>query len=169
VILVEDGVLSEADLRRALQVKVAEAIYDLFLWPEGKFDFKDGELPIPPATSPGASPDTSTPGSPVPTNPTDEPQGVVSVLNFYNGGPDTAPAQAIADKNALTAGGVTAKLMHTDDWTLEQPPATRGWLLYVDAPTAEELNGVCDTIRGQFPGAVRDCSQAAPQQATPAA
>ena len=48
VILVEGGVLTEADLRRAMQVKVAETIYDLFLWPEGKFDFKDGELPNPP-------------------------------------------------------------------------------------------------------------------------
>ena len=48
VVLVGDGAVSEDDLRRALQVKVAETIYDLFLWPEGKFDFKDGELPDPP-------------------------------------------------------------------------------------------------------------------------
>lgn len=45
VILVDSGVITEADLRRTLQVKVAETIYDLFLWPEGRFDFKDGELP----------------------------------------------------------------------------------------------------------------------------
>jgi hypothetical protein len=45
VILVGDGVFTEADLRHALQVKVAETIYDLFLWPEGRFEFKDGELP----------------------------------------------------------------------------------------------------------------------------
>jgi len=51
VILVGDGAVAEADLRRALQVKVGETIYDLFLWPEGKFDFKDGELPSPPGIS----------------------------------------------------------------------------------------------------------------------
>jgi len=48
VILVGDGVFTEADLRHALQAKVAETIYDLFLWPEGNFSFKDGELPQPP-------------------------------------------------------------------------------------------------------------------------
>jgi hypothetical protein len=47
-ILVGDGAVTEDDLRHALQVKVAEVIYDLFLWPEGRFDFKDGELPHPP-------------------------------------------------------------------------------------------------------------------------
>jgi uncharacterized protein DUF4388 len=48
VILVGDGAVSEADLRRALQLKSGEAVYDLFLWPEGHFEFKDGELPVPP-------------------------------------------------------------------------------------------------------------------------
>ena len=48
VILVGDGAVSEDDLRRALQLKVGETIYDLFLWPEGQFEFKDGELPQPP-------------------------------------------------------------------------------------------------------------------------
>jgi hypothetical protein len=47
VILVGDGVVKEDDLRRAMQIKVGEAIYDLFLWPEGRFEFKDGELPEP--------------------------------------------------------------------------------------------------------------------------
>ena len=47
VILVGDGAVSEDDLRRALQLKVGETIYDLFLWPEGNFRFKDGELPQP--------------------------------------------------------------------------------------------------------------------------
>ena len=51
VILVGDGAVSEADLRRALQLKVGETIYDLFLWPEGQFEFKDGELPKPPGIS----------------------------------------------------------------------------------------------------------------------
>ena len=37
VILVGDGAVSEDDLRRALQLKVGETIYDLFLWPEGNF------------------------------------------------------------------------------------------------------------------------------------
>ena len=36
---------SEDDLRRALKAKAEETIYDLFLWPEGQFEFKDGEFP----------------------------------------------------------------------------------------------------------------------------
>ena len=44
-ILVGDGLITEESLREALQVKVAEAIYDLFLWPEGRFEFKDGDVP----------------------------------------------------------------------------------------------------------------------------
>jgi hypothetical protein len=44
-ILVADGVVSEDDLRGALQRKVAETIYDLFLWSEGNFEFKDGDVP----------------------------------------------------------------------------------------------------------------------------
>ena len=45
VILVAEGVVGEDDLRGALQRKVAETIYDLFLWREGNFQFKDGDLP----------------------------------------------------------------------------------------------------------------------------
>jgi hypothetical protein len=44
-ILVGDGVLSEEAVRRSLESKAEETIYDLFLWTEGKFEFKDGELP----------------------------------------------------------------------------------------------------------------------------
>jgi tetratricopeptide (TPR) repeat protein len=44
-ILVADGVLAEADLRRALETKAAETLYDLFLWPSGEFEFREGELP----------------------------------------------------------------------------------------------------------------------------
>ena len=44
-ILIGDGLLKEADLRKSLQAKAEETVYDLFLWPEGKFEFKDGELP----------------------------------------------------------------------------------------------------------------------------
>ncbi len=44
-ILVGLGILSEEDLQLSLQAKAQETIYDLFLWPEGQFDFKDGELP----------------------------------------------------------------------------------------------------------------------------
>ena len=43
LVLVADGVVSEEDLRRTLKTKAQESIYDLFLWPEGKFEFKDGE------------------------------------------------------------------------------------------------------------------------------
>jgi len=44
-ILVAEGVLTEDDLRLALQAKAVETIYDLFLWPEGEFDFREGEFP----------------------------------------------------------------------------------------------------------------------------
>jgi hypothetical protein len=44
-ILTNEGVLAEADLQGALREKAEETIYDLFLWPEGRFEFKDGELP----------------------------------------------------------------------------------------------------------------------------
>src|SRR5687768_553680 len=44
-ILVGDGILSEEEVRKSLESKAEETIYDLFLWTEGKFEFKDGELP----------------------------------------------------------------------------------------------------------------------------
>ena len=44
-ILVAEGQLNEADLRHSLKAKAEETVYDLFLWPEGGFEFKDGELP----------------------------------------------------------------------------------------------------------------------------
>jgi hypothetical protein len=44
-ILVSTGILTEAALRQSLQEKAEETIYDLFLWPEGRFEFKEGELP----------------------------------------------------------------------------------------------------------------------------
>ena len=44
-ILVGDGVLSEEDLKRALKAKAEETVYDLFLWPAGQFEFREGEFP----------------------------------------------------------------------------------------------------------------------------
>ena len=44
-ILVTDGVLSEDELKVTLQSKAQETIYDTFLWPEGHFEFHEGELP----------------------------------------------------------------------------------------------------------------------------
>jgi hypothetical protein len=44
-ILTSEGVLEEEDLRLALYAKATETIYDLFLWPEGQFVFKEGEFP----------------------------------------------------------------------------------------------------------------------------
>jgi hypothetical protein len=41
--LIADGIVSEEDIRRILRIKAEESIYDLFLWSEGKFEFKDGE------------------------------------------------------------------------------------------------------------------------------
>lgn len=44
-ILVAEEILREDELRQALRTKAVESIYDLFLWPEGQFDFKEGEFP----------------------------------------------------------------------------------------------------------------------------
>ena len=44
-IMVGEGILSEEDLRQALKAKAEETIYDLFLWPAGAFEFKEGEFP----------------------------------------------------------------------------------------------------------------------------
>jgi hypothetical protein len=44
-ILIGDGSLSEAALHEALREKAEETVYDLFLWSEGRFDFREGELP----------------------------------------------------------------------------------------------------------------------------
>jgi tetratricopeptide (TPR) repeat protein len=44
-ILVAEGVLSEDGLKRALKAKAEETVYDLFLWPAGLFEFREGELP----------------------------------------------------------------------------------------------------------------------------
>jgi hypothetical protein len=44
-ILVSEGILAEEDLHRALREKAEETIFDLFLWPEGRFEFKDDEVP----------------------------------------------------------------------------------------------------------------------------
>jgi hypothetical protein len=44
-ILVADGILAEDDLKRALKAKAEETIYDLFLWPAGQFEFREGDFP----------------------------------------------------------------------------------------------------------------------------
>jgi hypothetical protein len=44
-ILVSSGILEEDDLKRTLRSKAEESVYNLFLWPEGRFDFKEGVLP----------------------------------------------------------------------------------------------------------------------------
>ena len=44
-ILLDDGKVSESDIRRALTTKIQEEIYDLFLWTEGVFEFHMGECP----------------------------------------------------------------------------------------------------------------------------
>ena len=44
-ILVSEGMLNEADLLGSLKEKAEETVHDLFLWPEGRFEFKDNELP----------------------------------------------------------------------------------------------------------------------------
>ncbi|HSK34854.1 MAG TPA: hypothetical protein VK903_15340 [Propionicimonas sp.] len=122
---------------------------------------KAGESPVEPSTGPS----TSAP----PTSPPDgsqDPQPFISVLKFYNGDATTAPQLAVRDLAALQAAGVQAKLLHSDEWTLAPALATPGWLLYVDAATAEELAGDCQAILDQVPDVVRDCALAQPRQVT---
>jgi Domain of unknown function (DUF4388) len=49
VLLIEEGALDADALRRVLRRKAEETIYDLFLWSEGQFDFKEGAFPHPTA------------------------------------------------------------------------------------------------------------------------
>jgi hypothetical protein len=44
-ILVADGLLAEDELKRVLKIKVEESIYELFLWGEGRFEFREAQLP----------------------------------------------------------------------------------------------------------------------------
>jgi hypothetical protein len=44
-ILVADGILTADQVKRALRENGTEAVYDLFLWTEGRFDFQDREQP----------------------------------------------------------------------------------------------------------------------------
>jgi hypothetical protein len=44
-ILVRDGIVAEAELKRILRAKAEETIYDLFLWPDGSFEFKHEPVP----------------------------------------------------------------------------------------------------------------------------
>lgn len=44
-ILVTINAISEEDLLRLLRLKAEEEIYEIFLWTEGEFQFKDNELP----------------------------------------------------------------------------------------------------------------------------
>jgi len=44
-ILIEQGLVTEEQLREALRKKAEETVYDLFLWPDGGFEFKDEDEP----------------------------------------------------------------------------------------------------------------------------
>lgn len=44
-ILVSTGQIGEEDLQPLLEIKTREAIYDLFTWSEGRFEFLDDQLP----------------------------------------------------------------------------------------------------------------------------
>jgi hypothetical protein len=44
-ILIEQRLITEEQLREVLRLKAEETLYDLFLWPAGKFEFREGELP----------------------------------------------------------------------------------------------------------------------------
>jgi hypothetical protein len=44
-ILIGDGLLTEAALKRTLRQNAEEIVYDLFLWPDGRFDFREEEIP----------------------------------------------------------------------------------------------------------------------------
>ena len=44
-ILVGDGILTEGDLKRTLRKNAEEIVYELFLWPDGRFDFRAEDVP----------------------------------------------------------------------------------------------------------------------------
>ncbi len=44
-ILTEEGSLDADTLRRVLRLKAEETIYDIFVWTEAQFEFKEGEFP----------------------------------------------------------------------------------------------------------------------------
>jgi hypothetical protein len=44
-ILVMINAIAESDLLRLMKKKAEESIYDIFLWPEGDFEFVEGQLP----------------------------------------------------------------------------------------------------------------------------
>ncbi len=44
-LLLRDQTLGEEDLRRLLRLKAEESVYDLFLWPDGAFEFHEGQVP----------------------------------------------------------------------------------------------------------------------------
>ena len=44
-ILVSSGILTEADLKRTLRNNAEEIVYELFLWPEGHFEFREVDVP----------------------------------------------------------------------------------------------------------------------------
>jgi uncharacterized protein DUF4388 len=46
-ILIADGQLTEEQLVKTLRANAEEHVYELFLWPEGRFDFRDQEPPAP--------------------------------------------------------------------------------------------------------------------------
>lgn len=43
-ILVEEGIIEPGELVAALRTKAEETIYDLFQWPDGSFEFREGEF-----------------------------------------------------------------------------------------------------------------------------
>jgi len=45
ILLVSEGLLSADQLKRTLRAKAEQIVYDLFLWDEGGFHFKEGLLP----------------------------------------------------------------------------------------------------------------------------
>jgi len=44
-ILVGEGLLSDEALKRTLRQNAEEIVYDLFLWPDGRFDFREEDIP----------------------------------------------------------------------------------------------------------------------------
>jgi hypothetical protein len=50
-ILTAEGALSEEALKRTLRTNAEEIVYDLFLWPDGRFEFREEEIPNDPRIS----------------------------------------------------------------------------------------------------------------------
>ena len=121
-----------------------------------------GEQPVPsggsqPSPSSSAPPSVPTPSTTTPSSGDTGTLPFISVLKFYNGDATDVPPGAEADRAALNTAGFPAKLLHTSTVSIQGLPG-EGWVLYLDAATAEDLAGKCDAVVAAQPPGVSNLS-----------